>query len=73
MVPESTLQLTFKKLILLSFGVISKNIHNYPKRLLECSSLFSTTYLRPDLLIGTLTKAPYYAECKSRYENPARH
>lgn len=33
MVSEHTLQLTFKKLILLSFGVVSKNIHNYLKRL----------------------------------------
>ena len=38
---DSTLQLTFKKYPLLSFGVVSnKTIHNYLKRLLKYSSLF---------------------------------
>lgn len=43
---DFTLQLTFKNYYLLNFSVVSKNICNYLKKLLEYSSLFQLhTYL----------------------------
>lgn len=42
---------TFKKLLLVKFDVLAKNIHNYLKRLLIYSSLFlSHIHTKPDFL-----------------------
>lgn len=46
---DSTLKLTLRYYLLSRLGIVSKNIHNYLKQLLQYFSL-SKTYVRPDFL-----------------------
>lgn len=74
MVSDSTLQLPFKKLPFLNFGVVSKkHNHNYLKKLLKYFSLFYLhIFVRPDFLhILQQKKILQQIEFRSSYVNPA--
>lgn len=71
MILDSTLQLTSKKLPLVSFGLVSKgNIYNYlGKKAIIILNTFKNTLCEMGFSSHTVTKA--INESKIRYDNPA--
>lgn len=72
MVSDPTLPLTFKKLPLVVFYMVSKNIHNYLKKSIIMLLHFPIMYLRKDGFSSFISNTTaQHIECRSRYENSA--